>query len=691
MRDLEYTLVIRIDRARSALQIARELRTEEYMRYKDRPSLRSLEESAAKQLWFLAYLYHGEKASAFLVSVATEAQTEVRKDGGWDFFARLISGLLAKATVEPVKHQDRDLQFFADYGRDMSAALWCLKKLCSDEVTDVRWETAVARVFFLNAGDPTRELMDSLERTGTKMEQAIAAEANSAATEREEEEEDMECLPTPEQIEKEWASRVRAWSELGLAGNVEAAQRPMAMMQKTLQSVLKEISATEPFVSPRENKANLEPGTLFADRYRIESLIGHGQSGTVYRVVDRLRNAPYALRILPAMAQTEQSRFIDRLRALGHVSSDHIVKIHAIEKQADGTPYLLMELLQGVTLWQRLSRASIPLTEAREILYQLGAALAAVHECGLIHGDVKPSSIMLSTTREGGMVPKFIDLGIRSALELDVSQLTQELALDILRYRAPEAIYRSGAAVDARADQWSFAVLGYQLLSGHLPFDGENPAALIKQVLSARPVPVTQHAATLSPKVAQIIACALSKNPQDRFATIREFSTVLHAALLQIPKVGETGRHAAQRETSAVPEMRPRESQPRTSQWGMVAAPAASSKSGPAKAFGWTCKVDELGVVKGEEAEKAKEGTIHLLKVSLIGELLPDAPNAITNHYLVEWDVTPPRPLTKLRFRFQRGESGSRWIRLDAPVGREFINLPGDQEPQFILTSELIE
>ena len=226
---------------------------------------------------------------------------------------------------------------------------------------------------------------------------------------------------------------------------------------------------------------SLAPGTSIG-HYNVTSLLGEGGMGQVWQATDTLLNRQVALKILPdAFADDPDrlARFTREAQILASLNHPNIAAIHGIE-EAEGTRALVLELVEGPTLEDRISKGPVPLDEALPIAKQIAEALEAAHEAGVIHRDLKPANIKV---REDGTV-KVLDFGLARALDpapdVDPSQSPTLTAaatqmgviLGTAAYMSPEQA--RGKPVDKRADIWAFGAVVYEMLTGTRPFVGDD-------------------------------------------------------------------------------------------------------------------------------------------------------------------------------------------------------------------------
>lgn len=292
-------------------------------------------------------------------------------------------------------------------------------------------------------------------------------------------------------------------------------------------------------------------GRVLRGRYRLESLLGMGAMGEVYRAVDLRLRQPCAVKLVfpgAVFGLKAHRRFENEARVIARLFHPNIVEVRDFSEDEDGTKFLVMELLEGQDLHQLLSRyGRLPLPRAMEIIRAVGAALQYAHDMGIVHRDVKPENIFLGTRGrldnskdELGELGereqiKVLDFGLakllsdpageeRSPEQGDApAQLTSGIIIGTLAYLSPEATGMDSAGVDARSDQWSLAVVAYQLLSGRLPFGNSHPFGLWQMICSEEPVRLRTLVPGLPEHIDSAIHTALAKQRKDRFAKIADF------------------------------------------------------------------------------------------------------------------------------------------------------------------------
>jgi len=269
-------------------------------------------------------------------------------------------------------------------------------------------------------------------------------------------------------------------------------------------------------------------GQIFDEKYRLEARLGGGGMGTVYRATHLLIDRPVALKVLSQRFvgdETAQQRFRREARAAGRMQHPNAVSVTDFGTTADGYLYIVMELLEGHTLRDVLMREG-PLDVARavSIMLQTSAAVAAAHDAGLIHRDLKPGNIFIAQRADTVAVVKVLDFGVaKFAVEEqaddDYQTLTQVGALiGTPRYMSPEQCSGSGPVTPA-SDVYSLGIILYEMLSGATPFNAETPLAIVFRQVSEPPPPLPE---SVPQKLRAIVERALAKDPMKRFANAEE-------------------------------------------------------------------------------------------------------------------------------------------------------------------------
>lgn len=265
-------------------------------------------------------------------------------------------------------------------------------------------------------------------------------------------------------------------------------------------------------------------------RYKILSELGRGAMGVVYRAEDPKIGREVAIKTLKLADKADASevdglreRLMREAQSAGRLSHPGIVTVYDVDEE-DGIAYIAMEFVEGRTLDSYLREGLMQdLSFGAEVLLQAAVALDYAHSQDVVHRDVKPANLMVTANN----VVKVMDFGIA---RISSSQLTQTgTVMGTPSYMSPEQV--RGEGLDGRADQFSLGVMAYELLTGKKPFVGDNLTAVIFKIVSSEVVPATTLCPWLGPQVDQVLARALAKKPEDRFASCRALAESFQAAI----------------------------------------------------------------------------------------------------------------------------------------------------------------
>ncbi len=295
---------------------------------------------------------------------------------------------------------------------------------------------------------------------------------------------------------------------------------------------------------PRCGEAIAEPdandplvGRVLPGGLEIRDLISVGGMGRVYRAEQRMLNRTVAVKVIhPHLLSDESSamRFMNEARAASMLNHPNSVSVIDFGRTDDGQPYLVMEYLQGKDLGRIAhDEGPLPLSRISNVLHQVLAALADAHELGIVHRDLKPENILVEALRRGGDRVKVVDFGLAKLKEstLDTKVTSPGIVCGTPDYMAPEQ--GRGDEIDGRADLYAVGIILYELLTGRLPFHGENPTQVVMMHLTA-PVPDPRDAAPqrpLHPALTKVLFRSLEKSADARYQDATEFADALEAAL----------------------------------------------------------------------------------------------------------------------------------------------------------------
>jgi serine/threonine protein kinase len=348
---------------------------------------------------------------------------------------------------------------------------------------------------------------------------------------------------------------------------------------------------------------NLEPGTLLADKYRIERVLGRGGMGVVALAYHIQLEQRVAIKLMlpEAMISPDAvTRFVREARAAARISSEHVARVFDVGSLASGAPYIAMEFLEGADIGELLARhGRLPAADTVEFVLQACEALAEAHAAGIVHRDLKPGNLYLANRVDGQRLIKVLDFGISKMTSPAGSSpgapMTHTSALmGSPLYMSPEQL-TSSKNVDARSDVWSLGVVIYEMLTGAQPFQGETLPQVCMAIMTAEPQRLVEHAAGVPPLLASVVERCLQKRPEARYQSVAELaqallplasarglqsveriSRVLGVALTSSsPALAYAGTGAAAPQTSPAVSV-----QPGTyASWGETKAPLPSQRS----------------------------------------------------------------------------------------------------------------
>ena len=258
--------------------------------------------------------------------------------------------------------------------------------------------------------------------------------------------------------------------------------------------------------------------------YDIESMLGAGGMGEVYRARDARLNRTVAIKVLPKSFSSDADRlqrFVQEARAAAALNHPNILSIFDIGEDG-GAPYIVSELLEGTTLREQLRNGAMPVRRAIDCALQVARGLAAAHDKGIVHRDLKPENIFLT---EDGRV-KILDFGLAKLTRPEAAppdgdaptvQVNTEpgQVMGTVGYMAPEQV--RGKATDHRSDLFAFGSILYEMLSGKRAFHGDTPADTMSAILKEEPAELSESARNVPPPLERIVRHCLEKNPAQRF------------------------------------------------------------------------------------------------------------------------------------------------------------------------------
>lgn len=262
--------------------------------------------------------------------------------------------------------------------------------------------------------------------------------------------------------------------------------------------------------------------------YRIAAKVGSGGMGTVYRAIHPNIGSRVAIKVLShdsARDNEAVNRFFDEARTVNLIRHDNIVNILDVARLPDGRPFIVMEMLDGVSLKTILRQGPLAVSELGRITITVLDALAAAHEHGVAHRDLKPDNVMISPS---GRVT-LVDFGIAkiAGSRPDAVRTETGVILGTPQYMSPEQA--QGRSVDARTDIYAMGIMMYEMITGVRPFEGDSLFEILRQQVSEPPRPPSQLA-VVPADLEQIMLLAMAKAPEQRFATARAMQAAVRNA-----------------------------------------------------------------------------------------------------------------------------------------------------------------
>ncbi len=323
-----------------------------------------------------------------------------------------------------------------------------------------------------------------------------------------------------------------------------------------------------------------QTGDLIADRYELEELVGTGGMSTVFRARDLQLDRLVAIKILHEHYAADPeylARFRSEARAVARLSHPNIVTV--IDRgDDDGRQYIVFENVDGENLKELVVRSGrLPVGQALELAIAIADGLSFAHDRGLVHRDVKPQNVLLNSEGE----VKVTDFGIARSLHVEHGVTQTGTVLGTGEYLAPEQA--SGKPVSPATDVYSLGVVLWELLTGEVPFVGENFVAVALRHVNEAPPDLRERRPDVSPRLAAAVACALAKDPASRFPSMKTFAKELRACLAEAERgvppavVDDAGATLVTRPVPAPPRIARRRSRRRPLVWALLALVVAGA------------------------------------------------------------------------------------------------------------------
>lgn len=272
---------------------------------------------------------------------------------------------------------------------------------------------------------------------------------------------------------------------------------------------------------------------LLDNRYDLVEKIGEGGMGSIYKAVHTEMGRTCAIKLLTAISKDNDeasARFKREAKMASRIDNPHAVIIYDFGESSDGTLFLAMEFIDGKPLSKLIKNAgTLPLDRVIHITSQISEGLAAAHALGIVHRDLKPDNIMITSKGGDDCYVKVLDFGIAKTTDEGEGHLTKTgFVLGTPFYMSPEQLL--GEKLDARSDIYSLAIIVYEMLSGKLPFEGDNPQAIMMKRVTGQPIPLHKVVPHVSAEVEQVVMEGLTRDPDARIRTVKEFAMALKNA-----------------------------------------------------------------------------------------------------------------------------------------------------------------
>ncbi len=272
----------------------------------------------------------------------------------------------------------------------------------------------------------------------------------------------------------------------------------------------------------------VKPGDILAGKYQIERVLGRGGMGVVVAALHLQLGERIALKfLLPEALQNAEAvaRFAREARAAVRIKSEHVARVADVGTLDNGSPYMVMEYLEGLDLSAWLQqRGALPAEQAIEFVLQACEAIAEAHVLGIVHRDLKPANLFVVERADGSLALKVLDFGISKAEGASAGLTKTSATMGSPLYMSPEQV-RSPRDVDQRSDIWALGVVLYELVAARAPFDGETFAELVYKIVTAPPAPLACPSAP--PALEAVILKCLEKEAAQRYRSVGELAIAL--------------------------------------------------------------------------------------------------------------------------------------------------------------------
>ncbi len=277
----------------------------------------------------------------------------------------------------------------------------------------------------------------------------------------------------------------------------------------------------------------MKPGSVLDGKYELRKRIGDGAMGVVWEGVNTRTEREVAVKVLLSSGREEdRQRLLREARAGGRIRHPNVLDVYDVAETETGSPFIVMELLRGETLSDRLVRSPVTLEEALRILRDVARGLAAAHKAGVVHRDLKPRNVYLHTESDTSTpTVKLVEFGI-SRIDTEETLTLSGVTLGSTTYVAPEQI--EGRSVDKRADIWAFGALAYELFTGAPLFDGDTPAETVQKVTAGKIPELPRVAHEVDLDLRALVAGCLVRDPERRVQSIEECGVIIDRVIKRV-------------------------------------------------------------------------------------------------------------------------------------------------------------
>jgi len=417
----------------------------------------------------------------------------------------------------------------------------------------------------------------------------------------------------------------------------------------------KAIKATPVGTFPADH--SFQPGVVLSGTYRILRPIAAGGMGEVYLAAHERLPGQFAVKVLHRDLTRDAdalSRFRCEAEIMSGLRHPNIVQVIDFNITEEGTPFLVMELVDGMDLAESLREGqALPPEQAAHIIHQIASALEAAHACGVVHRDLKPENIMRLSVEGQEDFIKVVDFGISKARRM---RITAEAAiLGTPQFMAPEQAQGRREEIDHRTDQFALAAMAYLLLTGREPFRGDTAVTILYQVVHQDPDPISRYVDWPSTRVNEVLRRGMAKDRQGRYSSVLEFARALDEAINQDLGLRTPGprlrlvssREEEQQPASTLKTMRlstHRATRPRVAAASLVAAAVAALAVFYLDTVGWNNVGSAVGVVY-QQAVAATTRTVSRFRHPLPSTVIAPEP-VHRGAEIIPLPVVPSSPAT---------------------------------------------